>query len=108
MIVKVDQLKGKTETPETIEVDLSALIDVKGMKAMGNRLSQHTVKSVVLIAEINPQVQEAQAEAAPEVDEEPGEQPADSSPQPPARKIDLEITNPDDIDLEDNGQLDLF
>lgn len=108
VIVKVDQLKGKTETPETIEVDLSALIDVKGMKAMGNRLSQHTVKSVVLIAEINPQVQEAQAEAAPEVDEEPGEQPADSSPQPPARKIDLEITNPDDIDLEDNGQLDLF
>ena len=36
ILVKVDQLKGKTETPETIEVDLSTLIDVKGMKAMGN------------------------------------------------------------------------
>src|SRR6201994_4599010 len=28
-VVKVDQLKGKTETPETIESDLSTLIDVK-------------------------------------------------------------------------------
>src|SRR6185312_2658366 len=45
-MVTVDQLKGKTETPETVELNLSELIDVKGMKAMGNRLSQHTVKSI--------------------------------------------------------------
>ncbi|MDB5138984.1 MAG: gyrase subunit [Mucilaginibacter sp.] len=50
-IVKVEQLKGKEQTPETIEVDLASLIDVKGMKAMGNRLSQHTIKTVELIAE---------------------------------------------------------
>jgi topoisomerase-4 subunit A len=50
-IVKVEQLKGKEQTPETIEVDLATLIDVKGMKAMGNRLSQHTIKTVELIAE---------------------------------------------------------
>src|ERR1700712_1458438 len=31
-MVKVEQLKGKTEIPEDIEVDLSTLIDVKGMK----------------------------------------------------------------------------
>ena len=48
-LVKVVQLKGKEQTPETIEVDLAGLIDVKGMKAMGNRLSQLPVKSVELL-----------------------------------------------------------
>jgi topoisomerase IV subunit A len=109
VVVKVNQLKGKTETPETIELELSALIDVKGMKAMGNRLSQHTVKSVELIAEINPVAEEMDMQDAPgPADDEPGEQAAETSPLPPAKKIDLEITNPDDIDLEDNGQLGLF
>src|SRR6202012_641345 len=72
-IVKVEQLKGKIETPETIEADLSELIDVKGMKAMGNRLSQHTVKSVELIAEINPVVEEPEPEMISEEDTETGE-----------------------------------
>ncbi len=49
--VKVEQLKGKEQTPETIETDLSTLIDVKGMKAMGNRLSQQAVKKVELVAQ---------------------------------------------------------
>src|ERR1700712_1110583 len=48
-VAKLDQLKGKAQTPETIEVNLAELIDVKGMKAMGNRVSQHTVQSVTLI-----------------------------------------------------------
>jgi topoisomerase-4 subunit A len=50
-VVKVEQLKGKEQTPESLEIDLSTLIDVKGMKAMGNRLSQHPVKTVELLAE---------------------------------------------------------
>ena len=45
-IVKVDQLKGATKTPETVELNLADLIDVKGMKAMGNRLSAHVVQTV--------------------------------------------------------------
>jgi topoisomerase-4 subunit A len=49
-VVKVVQLKGKEQTPETVEVDLTGLIDVKGMKAMGNRLSQFPVKSVELLS----------------------------------------------------------
>ena len=117
-MVKVEQLKGKTEIPETVEVELSTLIDVKGMKAMGNRLSQHTVKSIELLAEINPVVEEPE----PEVEEEqvsestaetPQDEPAESpgkSTEPPHKKIDFEITNPDDIDLDidDDGQLGLF
>jgi topoisomerase-4 subunit A len=65
-VVKVEQLKGKIETPETIEIDLSELIDIKGMKAMGNRLSQHTVKSIELIAEVNPVIEQPEPETIPE------------------------------------------
>jgi topoisomerase-4 subunit A len=50
-VVKIEQLKGKALVSEMAELNLSDLIDVKGMKAMGNRLSVHQVKSVELIAE---------------------------------------------------------
>jgi topoisomerase-4 subunit A len=128
-VVKVMQLKGKELTPETVEVDLAALIDVKGMKAMGNRLVQLPVKSVELVA-----VNEADQDAAAEeiVDAEDGseesdavveEQPDDApiaekpagkpaepetKPVPPPKQVDFEITNPDDIEMDDNGQLGLF
>jgi len=138
-MVQVDQLKGKTETPETIEVSLADMIDVKGMKAMGNRLSQHVVKTVTLLAEPEPEVTEEEEPIADEDDselpaesagpsdefpkEEPvksdeeksgeslpekSEEPEDKSAQSPPKKIDFEITNPDDIDMDDNGQLGLF
>jgi topoisomerase-4 subunit A len=143
-VVKVEQLKGKIETPEIIEIDLSELIDVKGMKAMGNRLSQHTVKSIELIAEINPVEEEPEpdivSEELPEIEESakpsvelaespkesvqsPIEKPVksndqsvessskesvDSQEEHPHKKIDFEITNPDDIDMDDTGQLGLF
>jgi len=147
-VVNVVQLKGKEQTPETIEVDLSAVIDVKGMKAMGNRLSQHPVKSVELMAEIEPSeeeiiidaedeeaVESAEGETIADVktdddDDTDGDVEArndepDDKPIPPAptqsvespieeqvkqqpKKIDFEITNPDDIDIDDKGQLGLF
>src|ERR1700744_2994650 len=50
-VVKVEQLKGASKTAETVELNLADLIDVKGMKAMGNRLSAHVVQTVTLIAE---------------------------------------------------------
>jgi topoisomerase-4 subunit A len=154
-VVRVEQLKGKVETPETMEVNLAELIDIKGMKAMGNRLSQHAVKSIQLIAEINPAAAEPEPEAirqdaaeteddteeeialpTAESPDEPGPAPLDepvqaedepvkseekseeseekleqsppSAVQPPPKKIDFEITNPDDIDIDDKGQLGLF
>src|SRR5476651_1422859 len=55
-VVSIDQLKGKEQVPETIEADLSEIIDVKGMKAMGNRLSQNPVKKVALLSEISPEI----------------------------------------------------
>lgn len=120
-VVKVAQLKGKEQTPEEVEIDLSTLIDIKGMKAMGNRLVQHPVKTVELIAEIEPEEEIAASNEEEAVPEEEilseTEEPEDSantaeSPSPAAepapKKVDFEITNPDDIDIDDTGQLGLF
>ena len=47
--LQIDVEKGKSKTPETLTVALAGLIDVKGLKANGNRLSQHEVKQVSLV-----------------------------------------------------------
>jgi topoisomerase-4 subunit A len=134
--VQLDVLKGKTQTPDTLEQDLSELIDVKGMKAMGNRLSQHEVQKVSLIQQEEVQApaiiaetgvpemlesaeeQEPALAAAPSVeivaeeksDEEP---PVPAEPELPEtekapKPVSFEITNPDDVEIDDNGQLGLF
>jgi len=173
-IIKVEQLKGATKIPETVELNLAELIDVKGMKAMGNRLSAHVVQTVTLLSEhddaedvpdpepesvadteititpedktaadIEPDNSEENTvlkttntvlitpQNVPETDviepskselvkspeksvESPEKKPVEppneksvESPIPP-KKIDFEITNPDDIDIDDKGQLGLF
>ena len=42
----VDVLKGKTQIPETIDIVLAEFIDLKGIRANGNRLTQHDVKEI--------------------------------------------------------------
>ncbi|MBO9673897.1 MAG: DNA gyrase/topoisomerase IV subunit A [Sphingobacteriaceae bacterium] len=149
----VDVLKGKTQVPETLELVLAELIDVKGLKANGNRLSPHDVQKVVLE---EPEIEEEEVEETPAEDESNGEEgaaaeeaselaeatekaadepaaekvkpkfertetPAPKTEKPvpaqeeapkteekPVKKIDFEITNPDDIDIDDKGQIGLF
>lgn len=169
-VVKIEQLKGKSLLEEMAELNLTDLIDVKGMKAMGNRLSVHQVKSVELITEhddaedvpdpapdtieeteITITGEEKQvADAAPDTEPKPvqsdlanpvvekhsiepvaepkskfvrtepsgsksgksiqsSDQSAESKPESVrSKKIDFEITNPDDIEIDDKGQLGLF
>jgi topoisomerase-4 subunit A len=45
----VEVLKGKSQIPETLEIVLSNFIDVKGLKANGNRLTQHEVKDLKIL-----------------------------------------------------------
>ena len=140
-IVKVDQLKGKALIPESIEINLADAIDVKGMKAQGNRLSQHEIKNIELIAEHDdpedlpdpvPEItleevikeEKADIEAEKEVK---GITPAEKTTtvqetgtlktaaaaeaqeeKSEPKKIEFEITNPDDVDIDDKGQLGLF
>ncbi|HEY1024818.1 MAG TPA: DNA gyrase/topoisomerase IV subunit A, partial [Sphingobacteriaceae bacterium] len=132
-VVSVDQLKGKSLTPETIELNLADVIDVKGMKAQGNRLTQHEVKTIELIAEhddpedVPDPVPEVSLEEIVEEDRKDQEaekeivQPdetetaiiekavnPETQPAKPAKKIDFEITNPGDVDIDDKGQIGLF
>jgi topoisomerase-4 subunit A len=168
-IVKIQQLKGKALAPEEADLNLTDLIDVKGMKAMGNRLSVHQIKSVELLAEHDdeedvpdpapdsvedteivitgeekestdtaPVASEAKPQAAPiqsapvnPVIEKPvepeaidlrelqdqsavqqqSEESVKSKPkavESPKKKIDFEITNLNDIEIDDKGQLGLF
>lgn len=86
-VVRIDQLKGKSQTPETVEQPLNELIDVKRIKAQGNRLSFHNVQKVISLREDIDL-------AIPTV--------------PDASSIPLEITNPDDIQTDDGGQIELF
>ena len=112
-IVKVEQLKGKTQVQELVELNLTDLIDVKGMKAMGNRLSAHPVQTVQLIAEhddaedVPDPAPDSIADTQIITDVTEEKEIPDVSPEKAAKIIDLEITNPDDIDLS-KGQLGLF
>ncbi len=115
-IVKVEQLKGKTQIPEMVEINLGEIIDVKGMKAQGNKLSQFDVKSIALITEQNdPEdetgigadnlVENPNIEIEQEVvqQEEMAKEPVKQE-----KKVTLEITNPEDVEIDDVGQLGLF
>ena len=112
-IVKVEQLKGKTQIQELVELNLTDLIDVKGMKAMGNRLSAHPVQTVQLIAEhddaedVPDPAPDSVADTQIITDVTEEKEVPDVSPEKATRIIDLEITNPDEIDLS-KGQLGLF
>jgi len=170
--VQIDVEKGKSKTPETLVVDLAGLIDVKGLKANGNRLSQHEVKQVSLVdAELEIGMEEVESllandaesiamdneeveddsinDSAEVIESEEMEKPVVEAPKKkpvfkvdkiepilpeaqttsesgniettenekqlttneepkPAKKIDFEITNPDDIKIDDKGQSLLF
>jgi len=96
-VLRLGLLKGKSRTPETIDQPVNALIDVKGMKAQGNRLSAHVVTNVELLtAEKDP------AQAGAEGPEE------SQTASPPPGDVGFEITNPEDVNLDDGGQTSLF
>jgi topoisomerase-4 subunit A len=123
-IVKIEALKGKSQLFDESEVNLAELIDVKGMKAQGNKLSPHDVQKVTLLTdEQAEEPEEEKPETSLEEDEvdelenstvEVADEADGDEKQPekvevkPVKKIDFEITNPDDIDIDDKGQLGLF
>ncbi|RZK50390.1 MAG: DNA gyrase/topoisomerase IV subunit A [Pedobacter sp.] len=134
-IVQLDIEKGKTKIKDSLSVELASLIDVKGIKANGNRLSPHTILQVSLqdaapeiglgtFVDVAREVDEVQEVSADMEADLPGEtekpimdteviQTSDlGTPKlessHPTRTIELEITNPEDIKIDDKGQIDLF
>lgn len=113
-IVSLDILKGKSQTKEHIDQPLNEIVDVKGMKAQGNRLSFHTVKKIKLLSEekdlsttTEPIKEEATEVRSTENVESPAEN-TENTETNDASDISLEITNPDDIQIDDSGQMGLF
>ncbi|PRY49492.1 topoisomerase-4 subunit A [Arcticibacter pallidicorallinus] len=129
-VVTVEILKGKNQTAEHIELNLADVIDVKGMKAQGNKLSQYDIKDIQLIAEHDdeedvpdpvPDTSLEEVVEAEKIDDEaekevaqldledtslPEVLPEQKETKKKSKDVRLEITNPDDID--DKGQLGLF
>lgn len=96
-VVKIDQFKGKSQTPETIQQETNELIDIKKIKAQGNRLSFHNVQKVsALTQEIDLAAKLTKIEKV-------------ETTEAATEDIKLEITNPDDVQSsDDTGQIGLF
>ena len=113
-MVKLELLKGKSQLFEEVEIALSTLIDVKGLKANGNRLSVHDVQKVELLEEEIEITESENTDVVPDVEDEEVDVNVDEAPlaitsqTPPVKKIDFEITNLDELDIDDKGQLGLF
>lgn len=110
-IVSLDILKGKSQTKEHIDQPLNEIVDVKGMKAQGNRLSFHTVKKIKLLSEekdLSITTEPIKEEATEVRSTENAESPTENTEKNDASDISLEITNPDDIQIDDSGQMGLF
>jgi len=128
-VVELDILKGKSQTHEHLEQALTEIVDVKGMKAQGNRLSFHTVQKIKLLSEEKDlsQTVEVETEETPEteisieeikVENKTEDKIKKRKAEPEVKEIEkdtssseditFEITNPDDIQIDDNGQLGLF
>lgn len=101
-IIQLDIEKGKSKTPETIEQSLNEIIDVKGIRAQGNRLSPHTIKGIKLLSEEEDPNEEI------EVKEDTHSSESEKNKKESTDDIKLEITNPDDISIDNNGQMGLF
>src|SRR5690606_31567643 len=74
-VVHLEALIGKSQTEESLDQPLNEIIDVKGLKPQGNRLSFHTVKSVNLTTdEIDLAVNAKEEVTAPTETSESGEE----------------------------------
>lgn len=91
---RVTLIKGKEE--EVMEYDLDMLIDIKGWKALGNKLSTYEVKDLSLIESVKPEV-------AKENESEAEERESDQDD-------DLEVGSTIDLSVkkDDEEQLGLF
>jgi topoisomerase-4 subunit A len=101
--VEVEVSKGKDKPKKSEVVNLEELVDIKGWKALGNRLSEHKVTRVTV-------VQDEEAgfeEAGEETEEEVAESEKDS--QSPKKKIESDFPQQRrEPPVGEDGQVDLF
>ncbi len=83
-IIEMELNKGKGKTKEIELLELDEFIDVKGWKAMGNRLTPHKVKKLKLVGESN----------------EPANTPEDSDPPLDQKQTKKDISRPPEQIIE--------
>lgn len=101
---------GKTQ-PADLELNVAAFIEVKGMKAIGNKMGKYNVKDVVDISETTniDEVDEDDLEALQKtLDDIKAKKSPNAEPAKPKDKVEFIITNPDDVDMDGEGQTKLF
>lgn len=101
--VEIEVIKGKDKTRKTETVAVEELVDVKGWKALGNRLSEHKVTKVTLVQDDEPGYEEPGADGDEEVAE------SDKDSQPPKKKIGESLAWPTpEPQVSEDGQAILF
>jgi len=97
--VEVELIKGKDKQKKTEVMNLEELVEIKGWKSVGNRLSEFKVTKVSLVEEA--EVEEEEDTAANEVTE------SDDDSQSPKKKVEPVQPEPKTT-VEDDGQVTLF
>ena len=99
--VEIEVIKGKDKAKKNETISLEDLVDIKGWKAIGNRLSEYKVTKVTLVQDDEPGYEEP----GENTDEEATEPDEDS--QSPKKKIDFPQQTPEPP-VEADGQVALF
>lgn len=92
--IEMEVLKGKDKAKKVEVVNLEEVVEVKGWKAIGNRLSEYKITKVSLVQDDEPPAEEETV--TDEVTE------SDDDSQSPKKKIDPPTT------IEEDGQVALF
>ncbi|KAF5270951.1 hypothetical protein FQR65_LT17733 [Abscondita terminalis] len=106
---KLELLKGKSQTEEILEQSLTEIIDVKGIKAQGNRLSFHNIRKIELITpeeDLTLKKEKAANEAIPKLTERGKSDDPENVRHPRIKEryrsdIKLEINQSGDIQIAD-------
>ena len=115
-IVKVSFAKEGKLAPKDLEINVASFIDVKGMKAIGNKVSKFRINAVEDISN-SAAVDEVEEGDLADLQKTLADIKAKNLAKPkPApvpvkditKSIEMEITNPDDLDVDGNSQPTLF
>jgi topoisomerase-4 subunit A len=88
--IEVEIVKGKDKAKKTETVNLEDIVDIKGWKAVGNRLSDHKVTKVTLMQDDEPAYEEP-------ADEEEAVAESENDSQSPKKKADFPHESPEPL-----------
>ncbi len=101
--IDVELIKGKDKAKKTETMSLDDIVDIKGWKALGNRLSEHRVSKVALVQDDEPEYEGPKADGEEEATE--SEMDSQSSKKKTGTSFPAESPEPA---FDEDGQASLF